>query len=76
MVEVGGDGVVFHGAVAHDEVGGLELGDSGDGLVADVLVKAGDQEVVRYVKDLFAGDRALFDLAAEKHAEVEHHLEE
>ena len=76
LVEVGGDGVVFHGAVAHDEVGGPELGDSGDGLVADILVKAGDQEVVRYVKDLLAGDGALFDLAAKEHAEVKHHLEE
>ena len=63
LVEVGGDGVVLHGAVAHDEVGGLGFGDSGDGLVAGVFVKTGNQEVVRYAEYLFAGDLALFDLA-------------
>ena len=65
LVEVGGDGVGGQGAVAHDEVVGLLLGDGGDGLVGDVFIEAGHQEAIRHIKDLLAGDGGFFDLAGE-----------
>ena len=76
MVEVGGDGVGGQGAVAHDEVVGLLLGDGGDGLVGDVFIEAGHQEAIRHIKDLLAGDGGFFNLAGEQHAQIQHHLEQ
>ena len=76
MVEVGSNGVGGQGAVAHDEVIGLLLGDGGDGLVGDIFIKASCQEAVGDVEDLLAGDGGFFDFAGEQHTQIQHHLEQ
>jgi hypothetical protein len=46
LVEVGGDAVVGHAAVAEDGVIGLAFGDLGNDFAGNAFVKAGDQEAV------------------------------
>ena len=76
LVEVSGDAVVGHAAVAEDGVEGLLLGDGGDGFGGDAGVEAGQQEAVGDVEHLLAADDRLGDGAGQLHAQVEHYLEQ
>ena len=61
LLEVRSDTIICQGAVTHHKVVRLLLCDCLDGLVIDVFIKAGSQEAVRHIKDLFAGNGGCLD---------------
>ena len=76
LFEIGGNAVARHAAVAQDEIIGLLFGDFGDDRFVDVVVEAGEQDVVVDVENAFALYRHFFDGRGERNAEFEHDLEQ
>ena len=71
MVEVGGDAVVGEGAVAHDKVVGLLLGNGSDGFLGDIGIEAGNQEIIGHIEYLFARNLRLLDFAGKQDAQIQ-----